>query len=181
MFSKSTDRRNFLRILVGGVGSAILSGLPEIAFAYGVNSWHRLTQADRNQRIINTAYQDIGRKLGECKPWIRDVVRHASQDHVIIPSTVSPPNDWYWNSDPYNHAIGFSARLEDIPVGNIIQMRLKNGTPHTAIVAARTRDGVKFLESNRFNDITVRLQPITYKQFYDGLGPARLFSVYYIL
>lgn len=177
------NRRDFLRLLVGGgIGSAVLSGLPEVASATGVNSWHRLTQTDRNQRIINTAYQDLGRRRGQCKTWIQEVVLRASQVHVPLPLNATSPNNWYWESDPYNHAIGMSMRLENVPVGNIIQMRLQNGTPHTAIVAGRTRDGVTFLESNRHNnDETVRLEPITYKKFYGDLGPARLFSVYYIL
>ena len=50
--------------------------------------WHILTQEERNQKILNRAFNDLEDDVGlNCNRWIRKVVIDASDGAVDIPNT----------------------------------------------------------------------------------------------
>lgn len=86
-----------------------------------------------------------------------------------------------WQYDPSGQVIGMSMPLQNVSVGQIVQMRLVSGYPHTAIVYGKTSSGVVFVESNWDStplvdsDAYVRTRSVTYAQFYAQVSA---FSVY---
>ena len=154
------------------------------AHAYGTNWWHSLSQQQRNQRIVDYANRDVGKWGGQCKAWVQGrVVFDASGGHVWLPLNQPPPNDWMWYNDANGHAVGMSMPIENVQVGMIIQMKLKSGSPHTAIIAGKSSTGVTFIDSNwsTNNDEIVRVHSMTFSQFYGMLQSPGSYSVYYIL
>lgn len=152
-------------------------------------TWTSLTQAQRNQAIINAGVALLGTSGYNCKEWVRLVVQNASNassgPQRNIPSTKADPNDYMWNSDPY--AIGQSTTMQLAPLGWIIQMRLKSASapyyviPHTAIVYSKEGDGFTFLYSNWLNDNKVRTHHMSFNEFNNKLWGAGQFSGYYML
>ena len=160
-------------------------------FACGMasaQSWTSLTQAQRNQAIINSGLSLLGSSGLNCKDFARIAVQNASitagGPQRNIPSTQPDPYDFMWYSDPY--AIGQSTTMQLAPLGWIIQMRLRSTSqpyyviPHTAILYSRDANGFTFLDSNWFNDNTVRLHYMTYTEFDNKLWGPGQFSGYYI-
>ena len=154
-----------------------------------IMTWTALTQAQRNQAIINAGIALLGNVGLNCKDWARKVVQNASNasggPQRNIPSTQAAPNDYMWVSDPY--AIGQSTTMQLAPLGWIIQMRLKTASnpnvevTHTAILYSRDANGFTFLDSNWLNDNTVRTHYMTFTDFNNKLWGAGQFSGYYIL
>lgn len=174
------------KTVIGAAVMAIAGFLfsPAQSYAHETNSWHGMTQAQRNNALINRAYQEVNTKGGQCKEWIQKMVYAASGNHVWLPVNNPSPNDWYWVSDqPRWHPTGMSTMLEWITPGYIIQMRLDGGIPHTAIVASKDSMGLTLIDSNWFIQSApeiVKIHYITYTALYEKLEQPYSFSVYYI-
>ena len=152
------------------------------AFANSPSWWDdSIDQNRRNQEIVNASYRDLGKYLGsdagQCKVWIQSVVRYASLNHVSLPQNAGSPNDWYWQSDPYGHAVYMNMPLEYANVGWIVQMRLRGGTSHTFIIIGKTSSGVNVIDSNFVAQFTVGTHFITYTQFYGMLESPGHYSI----
>lgn len=141
--------------------------------------WHDLSQSQRNQKILQRAYQDLGQKKGQCKPWVQDVVFAASNGAVYPPKN-HPLKD-RWRNDPKNtdseYCIGRCGPITSASPGEIVQVRWKaNVNPpdnlHTFIVVS-----VNASDSNGKNKQSVRkrtLQTSNFNKIADS------FSIYYI-
>lgn len=142
--------------------------------------WHTLTQTQRNQAIIARAYQDNGNYVGlNCKMWASAVVSSASSNCTTLPTTAASPNDWYWNAGQY--VSGRSGLMEYAVAGEIVQMKLTSGGPHTAIVYSVISTQLTFIESNWCSPATcniVNLRTITFATFY---GQVSNYTIYKIL
>jgi hypothetical protein len=141
------------------------------------STWHALSQAQRDQAILNRAMQNNGQHVGlDCKNWAKSVVWDASTNVVWLPSTNA--NNYTWASDPNIGVI--PSVIEVASPGNIVQMALSSGGPHTAIIYARTYTNVTFIESNWCLPATcntVNLRTITFAQFHSQVSN---FSIYYV-
>lgn len=159
--------------------------LSPASYANGTNPWHSMAQWQRNQAIVSRAYQDNDRKVGvQCKVWVQNVLYSVSGGHVWLPQNNPAPNDWYWQNDQNGHVVGMSIPIQYVQIGWIIQMRLKSGIPHTAIVVGNNGYGITFIDSNWFYlsaPNTVKIHSLTYKEFNDKLESPWSYSVYYIL
>lgn len=147
--------------------------------------WHDLTQSARNKLIVNTALQDLGTIVGKsCKEWVRAIVYEASDQHFSIPPTSS--SLYMWQDDPTGQAVGMSIPIKNVVPGQIIQMLLKNGWEHTAIVYKKTSTTVTLIESNFDStpsvnsDAKVTTRTLTFSQFYSTLKNSGTYSVYFI-
>jgi hypothetical protein len=137
--------------------------------------WHSWSQYIRNQAIIDQTYQYNNTYVGlNCKLWVRKVVKDASGGLVTIPSTSSNLYTWI----PDNNVVGRSGLLQYAQPGEIVQMLLKSGIEHTAIVLAVAPTGVTFIESNWNGDEVVHTRFVTFTKFKEQV---RSFSIYYIL
>lgn len=169
-------------ILAMGVMAGVFS-ISMQSYAHDTNSWHSMTQTQKNNALINRAYQDVNTTGGQCKVWIQNMVYATSGSHVWLPVNNPSPNDWYWVYDPNGHAIGMSTMLEWITPGYIIQMRLDGGIPHTAIVVSKDSAGLTLVDSNWFTQSApnvVKIHYITYTALYEKLEQPYSFSVYRI-
>ncbi len=148
-------------------------------YADGNVWWETLRQSQRDMYIVNEAWFENGQVGGECKVWVQNLVRYISLRHVLLPLNMPAPYDYYWQSDPYNHAFGMSMPIENVTLGQIVQMKFKTGgTPHTAIVVGKDAKGVGFLASNDpKGSNTVRYR---YWKFTDFKAAVSGYSVYSI-
>jgi hypothetical protein len=109
--------------------------------------WHDLTQAQRNQAIVDEANSwNNGDDGGQCKVWVQSVVYDASDDTVWLPT-----NNGYcsWNSHTY--VVGRSQDIVYVLPGEIVQMQLSSAYgsgPHTFIVVSKGLYGITVKESN---------------------------------
>ena len=142
------------KVLLVAMAIASLLALSSVkTFADGNVVWEGWSQAERNRRILDYAWQDLGKNVGlNCKQWVQSkVLPLASQQHVVLPANSSP--DYTWADDPHQHAIPMSMPIESAQPGNLVQMHLKStNQPHTAIVYAINSSAVTFIESNWFQD-----------------------------
>ncbi len=145
-------------------------------FPVKAQSWHQLSQIQRNQAIVNTGAQQIGAQGGQCKPWVQSVVSNASSGSVLLPATQPPPNDYMWYSNQY--VVGLNTPPENVQFGWILQMKQFNGTPHTAIVAGISSYGITLLDSNWVAYEKVGTHFMTFQQFRNAF---QYWSAYYIL
>lgn len=152
-----------------------------IGAAKATAGWHDWTQQQRNQAIVNRAYDDNNAWVGEsCKEWVRTVVYDASSGAVTIPST--HPDLYYWYSHAY--VVGRSGLIQYAQPGEIVQMKLTSGYPHTAIVVSVSAYGVTFIESNwdatpeDETDAYVHTRYVTFADFYNQVDN---YSIMYIL
>lgn len=140
--------------------------------------WHDLTQAQRNQAIVNEANSyNNGDYGGQCKVWVQNVVSDASSGSVWPPTNA---DNCSWNYSPY--VVGRSALLDWVAAGEIIQMQLSSSYgsgPHTLIVISNNGSQITVKESNWcFGDCEeVGSRALTYQQFYNMVD---CYSVYYI-
>lgn len=111
---------------------------------FAATTWFgNLTQAQRNQYIINKAWQHYGDYVGlNCKEWARRVVKEASYYQANIPSTCPNMYGWYWcdsGEDDVRHIsfVPYAYPIYAAVQGNIVQLNTLSGTPHTAIVSAK--------------------------------------------
>lgn len=131
--------------------------------------WRGLSQAARNQLILERAYRDLGVNVGKnCKEWVQlSVVPGASRGVASVPATYPNPDGWTWYWGPY--ATVQYTNIRQAQPGWIVQMEipLKAGgrTPHTAIVFGRSATGIYWLDSNWRGDTTVRLHFQTFAEF----------------
>lgn len=147
--------------------------------------WHDLTQSARNKTIVNTALQDLNVNVQKsCKEWVRSVVYEATGNHFSIPPTSSTL--YMWQDDPTGQAVGMSIPIKNVVPGQIIQMLLKSGWEHTAIVYKKTSTSVTLIESNFDStpsndyDAVVKTRTLTFSQFYESLKNPGNYSVYFI-
>lgn len=164
-----------IRTIISLVAITLLWG--GVATAHQTKSWHYLTQSQRNWYIIDSAWQDLGKVGGQCKAWVQNVVYRASAYHVWLPPNNYSPYDYYWQYDYNGHAIGMSMPIEYVQPGYIIQMRLKSGTPHTAIVYNIGPYSITFIESNWFQDETVHVRTLDFSTFRSQVSA---YTVYYV-
>lgn len=143
--------------------------------------WSRKTQWEKDNAIVNKATSLIGQYGGQCKEWVQmSVVKPASNNHVLLPLNNPAPYDWYWQYDTTGHAVGYGTYLEWVGYGDIIQMRLKNGMPHTMIVVWNMGSGLWVVDSNSQLDEMVRYYYISFSELKGKLEHPWSFSVYYV-
>lgn len=143
-----------------------------------VAGWHEWSQIERNQAIVDRASQDNNSYVGQnCKEWARTVVYSASGGAVTIPST--HPDLYYWYPD--NNVVGRSGLIQYAQPGEIIQMKLKSGIEHTAIVLAVSPSGITFIESNWYSQNWPNYVFTRYVTFTDFYNQVSAYSIYYIL
>lgn len=163
-------RKNFFAIVF-----VILVSMLFVAESIAATTWHTLSQSTRNQAIINQTYQYDNTYVGlNCKLWARKIVYDASGKLVTIPSTSS--NLYTWKPD--NNVVGRSGLIQYAQPGEIVQMLLKSGIEHTAIVLAVSPTGITFIESNWNGDEIVHTRFVTFTKFKQQVSS---FSIYYIL
>lgn len=144
-----------------------------------LSDWHNRSQNERNQAIILRAYQDNGNYVAQnCKQWANTVVLSASESCMSLPTTAAPPNDWYWNANQFVE--GRSGLIEYAKPGEIVQMKLTSGGPHTAIIYNLTSTHVTFIESNWCTPPCniVNTRTLTFSTFY---GQVSNYTIYRIL
>ncbi len=178
------NRRGFL----GAIGKAALIGsaallTPKVLHAHGSSWWHGLSQMSRNQAIVDATAPWMGGYGGSCKDWARTVVQTASKYHVAIPSTKAAPDDYRWEYDPNRNVITDSMcrLLENAPTGWIVQMKLRSGMPHTAIIAGKMSQSVLFVDSNWDLDGRVQTHLMSYSDFYNKLWRTWSYTLYYVV
>ncbi len=166
------------------------------SFAYAMTpaQWHAASQPQRNAWILQWAYQDNGYVGLNCKQWPQQrVVPQASGGAVSVPPTAPDANGWYWAPAPYVVQVPLPYQIAWAQPGWIVQMRIV-GTkgvviPHTAIVANVAITGynsqtgaaigtVTFIDSNWYNDNTVRVHSMSFAQFNASLE-SQHFTLYY--
>ncbi|MCK5285772.1 MAG: hypothetical protein KAJ58_00930 [Candidatus Pacebacteria bacterium] len=109
--------------------------------------WHKLTQEERDNFIIQRAYGDQDKFVGEsCKEWVRTVIKSASKKAVIIPPTITPKDSCWYNSPNITIA---TKKLCAVQIGHVLQMDLaRSRFPHTAIVIGKGLYGLVLIEAN---------------------------------
>ena len=157
--------------------------------------WKALSQASRNQLILDRTAQDIGNNVGiECKPWASKVVNEASTGVASLTQTVTSPTNMTTNAygwglyQPHTYTVGMSVDIRNVQPGWIVQMRLHNPTthafisPHTAIVAGKTSTGVTFVDSNYVGTNTVGTHFMSFTDFESRTyeNGVYQYSVYYV-
>lgn len=150
--------------------------------------WRGLTQAERNQVILDRAARDTDRYVNqECKEWVRTVVLDASRGSVNVPPTCPTATGWYWCSGA--GTVGLSVNIRNVQPGWIVQMRRRHASgtygPHTAIVVGRSSYGVAWIDSNFYESTQPRVVKVHYESFADFdratcVNGWCYYSVYYI-
>lgn len=125
------------------------------------SAWHDLSDTQRNQKILEEAESWAGQKGGQCKEWVRAVVKNASGGIVNIPSTYTGAGTYYlakWTPEyPSSDAAVVRRSTSNIcnywssfSAGQIVQMRhdYKGATPHTMIIILPTPWGFWVGDSN---------------------------------
>ena len=166
-------------------------------------SWHALPQTDRNQKILDRAYKDLGKYLGDpedwrpgqCKTWVQDVVFAASNGAVQLP--LNHPEKDRWIDDPENtdseYCIGRCGPITSARPGEIVQVRWKTSFSapprdlHTFIVVSVNATTITVIDSNWiggneidrmcYREKTVREHSIDISTFNDN---AKSFTIYSI-
>jgi len=141
-----------------------------------LTGWHDLSQSARNQAIVDeTAYWDDGDWGDQCKVWVQTIVNDASGISGLIPTN---NGTCYWNYGSY--VVGRSAYIHTALPGEIIQMTLNGGGPHTAIVIANGPSSITFRESNwcSGNCELVGTRTVSHSTFYSQVS---CYTIYYVL
>ena len=161
-------RRGKVLLAVAAIASLLV--LPSAkTFADGNVVWTGLTIQQKKTAIINNALSyAIGSFGGECKVWVQNVV-YAASNHVLLPQNNPAPYDYYWQTDYHYHvAPQWGRTIENVERGDMVQMHLTNGYPHTIIILYNdvVSGTIKFRESNvplGSGKVNERIQ--TYAQF----------------
>lgn len=157
--------------------------------------WHALSQAERNQKILERAYEDLGKYVGDpnnditgqCKAWVQVVVYAASNGEVQLP--LNHPTDFSrWIDDPENtdseYCIGRRGSILSAKPGEIVQVQWKDtykegpNNLHTFIVVSVNFFKITVIDSNWEEDRTVREHEIFTYQFDNDM--AESFTIYSI-
>ena len=144
------------------------------------NWWKNLTADQRAGEIITRCIQDLNKFVGlNCKDWARKVVSDASHGVVSLPSTAPDATGWSWYGSPYVQNVGSMANAT---TGDVVQMNLGPGKPHTAIVWSSNANMVCWLDSNWKLDLTARFHCQTMQEFLNSVtsGGVKMYSVYRI-
>lgn len=151
-------------------------------------SWHTQPQLDRGMAVVNRALVDNGHLVGvSCKKWAQNVIFSASSGHVWLPLNENPPYDFMWKYDSTGHTVPLGIPIQDAQIGDIVQMKLTSGGPHTAIVVAITSTYLIFAESNWDstpdieNDAYAHLRLVTFSKFYSEIYGGGSYMIYRIL
>lgn len=144
-----------------------------------------LTQAQRNQYVLNTAYSYLGAtNQCNCKEWARTVVQVASYyGDVTIPSTCPNANGWYWCL-PHQDVreilwTPYAKPIYAATPGNIVQMNYgPSQGPHTAIVWSISSTNVCFIDANFYLDCRVTIHPYYCQPLSDFVSNAPYHMVY---
>lgn len=159
-------------------------------FADGSGWWMGLTISQKKTAIINQALAyPLGSYGGQCKEWVQMlVVKPASRGpsessgHVLLPPNNPAPYDYYWQTDyAYHVAPQWGRPIEQVERGDIVQMHLKSGYPHTIIVLYNNpvSGKITFRESNvpyGTGQVSERTQ--TYAEFKNA---ATYYVIYWIM
>lgn len=162
--------------------------------------WHTISQPERNQRIINRAIKDLNFDVDlSCKEWVREVVKDASNGHVIIPSNIGSGDRWTTDTE---HLYGWGAAYHSSTYimsshpGSIVQIQWKDNNNikqglniHTAIVLDVSLTHVTFIESNYDGTPEVADDPKNSPEFVkirretpeDFHQRVKSFTIYYVL
>lgn len=126
----------------------------------------RITVANATRSLLREARRDLDRNVGEdCKNWMRTIVGRAVPG-CVVPSTYPNANGYMWAESP--GWVGQSVPIENVRVGDIIQMRLytRSGPiPHTSLVSARSSRNVTLIHSNFRITNTVTEDTFTFADF----------------
>ena len=91
-----------------------------------------MNQAEKNTALLNYALSFPDGSYGNtCKIFMNTVVSTVAWKS--LPSTMASPNDYKWVSDP-NVVVRGSVPPSQFQAGDIVQMKLASGLPHTAMV-----------------------------------------------
>lgn len=151
-------------------------------------SWHALPQSKRNQKILDRAYKDEDKYVGDeknnltgqCKAWVQDVVYSASDGAVYPPKTDMDFKDRWYES---KYCIGRCAPITSARPGEIVQVRWKESyvkppeNLHTFIVVSVNASTITVIDSNAKNNKTVYERELKTSEFNEN---ADSFSIYYI-
>ncbi len=165
----------------GGENPDVPSGQVDKAIPTAADKawWRGLSQATRNQAIIERAWVDNGRYVGlNCKDWARAVVLAASRNVVNLPSTLPNASGWYFASSPYLRPLG---NIRTVFPGCIVQTNWKTSkgvTPHTFIVTATGSAGMNIIESNWVATNYVRERFVSFSTFESQVS---LYTCYYVI
>lgn len=152
----------------------------------GQPSWNSMTQSGRNQAIASQAQSySNGQYVGQqCKPWVQNVVRDASQGMSYPPQNA--PNGYQWQSGGYGSSyyqpsyIPYREPIYGAGPGDILQMMWQNRDgstwPHTAIVTNRYNGGMSWTDSNWYGNQSVYTHSVGYDDFRRAVGSN--YSVY---
>lgn len=162
-----------------------------IASANAATEWHKLTQEDRNRRIVTQAESDFQKIGGECKVWANDVVRVASYfaggQSVQLPRATDNDEGYAWMDDGTGYEVSYGhLEPKSMVPGMIIQMHIhyKNGTygPHTAIVLSNSVETQKLtlIESNYNGNYMVNKRIVGYRDFISSIENKINYTVYTI-
>lgn len=151
-------------------------------FADDSTWWHnQLSQGQRDSLIASQAYTDSLNRMygGECKEYVRDLVKRVSHYVVNLPPNSS---DSSWLPDP--NVVQVYESWWGLYRGQIVQMRIRfrNGSygPHTAVVDGIDLYGVWFIASNGASaggDGIVRKSYMTYDQLRAGVSAYSVYDI----
>lgn len=143
--------------------------------APSANQWHNYPQWARNQLILEECAKypnySVGKNTDNCKEWVRDRIREASGGAVIIPSTIT--SGWWKNArwKYQKYCVGTSFCFTNFgwfSPGEVVQMRLKSGGPHTAIVEWVTPNTIGWVDAN-WKSGKVYRHSMSVQQFHDKI------------
>jgi len=136
-------------------------------------SW--IDEIHLNEKIIRESKNWLGRALdensGQCKVWVRTVVKNATGRNV--PAT-SASDYSKWDPSP-NFRVIWQGRNQcvtkfpSLQPGQIIQMKwidsYMNGGPHTAIIKSAGSSSMEWYDSNYVGKLKVGSHPFTLKNW----------------
>ena len=130
-------------------------------------------------KIISVALSHNGKKGGQCKIWVQQVMKDALG--ATLPTNTSLVTH-LWNSDPSGRVLNLGAKISSAAPGDAVQMiaRSRKGDPlpHTAIVGSNDGKRIRWLESNyKGDEMVTSSRTQTYEEFVASL-PTGLYTVY---
>ena len=144
--------------------------------------WHEISQVQRNRKIIDRAFEDLGKRGGQCKAWVYHVVLSASGDKVRLPRNNMAVKDSWFDSE---FAEGRKASITTAKPGEIVQIRWKEHIAppwnlHTLIVVSVDPHEITFIDSNWKGDEMVGERTKKISIFEGDNAWAESFTIYTI-
>ena len=164
--------------------------------AQAKKSWHSMTQAERNQSIVERATKDIGKNTRlACGKWIEKIVLEISRAHYN-PVLSSFDGKRYPNANRYDTSTNLVRVTENgsFPVekaqsgwivcyytksGNTSVINKKNSkvgaskndrteiSGHAMIIKSVSATGIEVIDCNAVGPTTVGTYSLSFKEFYD--------------